>query len=293
MEKVVVRETSEDHCLQKDDISGREKLCFSFNQQFAKVESFLSSYAFVLLFLFVYAASVALMFLWGAQEQFVTTPDRKKRWPISIARGFGYTLNLNCALVIILASRLIFTKIRDTPLNLVIPFDKTFPSFHMVVGYTIFIAVLGHGAFHMSWIIGWNEWKGGLWGINMCVGTGFAIAVVLTMMVITSRSGMRSKRFSLFYKIHNLGAFLFFILLIFHGVYHGVPYTYKWIVGPLVVYMIDRLARRWKITNSHVLLTAKHSALKGANVVKVRVPKQFDYRAGQYAGMLIPLSHFY
>lgn len=79
----------------------------------------------------------------------------------------GYSLNLNAALVILLASRLTFTLIRETPLNLVIPFDKLFPAFHIYVGYTIAVASVGHAVFHIIWIVRWDGWAPGLWGINM------------------------------------------------------------------------------------------------------------------------------
>lgn len=55
----------------------------------ARCESFLSSHAFILLFLLAYANALCLMFVWGARDQFVHTTHDSMRWFIAIARGFG------------------------------------------------------------------------------------------------------------------------------------------------------------------------------------------------------------
>lgn len=133
---------------------------------FAQVESYLSSNSFILIFLFVYVNALFLMYVWGARDEYAHQKGHDRRWAITIARGFGYTLNLNCALVILLAARLSFTLLRETALNLILPFDKTFPAFHIVVGYCIAGAVIGHGVFHMIWIIVWNGWGPGIWGVT-------------------------------------------------------------------------------------------------------------------------------
>lgn len=266
------------------EVRNPEGVKFSLHLWSAKCESFLSTNGFTVLFFVSYINAVLLMFFWGSHEEYLRTKVPIMRWYISIARGFGYILNLNCGLVILLASRLAFTLIRDTPLNLVVPFDKSFPAFHIIVGYIILGAVIGHGSFHLIWIVGWNQWGGGLWGINMCVITGTALAFVLFLMVLSSFPSIRRKCFEKFYFLHNVGACLFFILLLFHGVYNGVPYTYKWIIPPLAIYGIDRLVRRAKIVHSNVELSEENSVLKGAKFLRLKLPKQFEYRAGQYAG---------
>lgn len=139
---------------------------FRRRQIVAQVESYLSSNAFILTFLFVYINALFLMYVWGARDEYVYQKGHARRWIITIARGFGYTLNLNSALVILLAARLSFTMLRKTALNRILPFDKTFPAFHIIVGYCILGAVAGHGVFHLIWIGAWNDWKPGIWQIN-------------------------------------------------------------------------------------------------------------------------------
>lgn len=287
---LVSQHTSKDIGGDNETPYGRAHKRFSFSRFLAETETFSCANGFPILFLTAYVNANLMMFFWGAREQFKHTKGQKMRWLISIARGFGYTLNLNCALVIVLASRLLFTVIRRTPLNLVFPFDKTFPAFHMIVGYVIAISVMGHGIFHMVWIAGWKKWSGGLWGISMCVCTGFLLSGILATMVFTSRLSFRKGRFKAFFAVHNAGAFFFFTILIFHGVYNGKPYTYKWLVLPLVIYICDRVSRRIKISSSNLDLNKEHMVLKGEDVLRIKTPKEFSYQAGQYAGRFFPHS---
>lgn len=256
----------------------------------AKLESYLSSHAIVILFLLFYAAVIVLMFMWGAREEYMHTQKPKMRWIIAVARGFGYVLNLNVALVILLACRLTLTAIRETPLNMFIPFDKSFPAFHIIVAYVIVVAASLHGIFHLTWISIWSGWRGGLWGINMCVGTGIALFVILFAMAASSTPFVRRERFGTFWLLHNICAFLFFALLLIHGVYIQVPYTYKWITAPLVIYIVDRSMRRFNVKSSALHLSGEDSVLKGADILRLQVPRLFHFRAGQYAGKSNKLS---
>lgn len=120
--------------------------------------------------------------------------------------------------------------------------------------------------------------------INMSVATGILTATVLATMVMSSLPRVRRSRFTLFFFVHNICAAFFFGLLLVHGVYNGVPYTYKWLVGPLVLYTLDRIVRRVRISTFDVHVTANNSILTEEGIVKVRVPKRFSFRAGQYAG---------
>lgn len=76
------------------------------------------------------------------------------RWYLSVALGFGYVLNLNCGSVILAASRVTFTMIRDSLLNLVIALDKSFPDLHIIVAYMSLGAAMRHGALYVLW----NRW---------------------------------------------------------------------------------------------------------------------------------------
>lgn len=267
-----------------NDVARTQNVAFTFNRFMAQLDSLLTTNAFILLSLFIYVCAVTLMFFWGARDQYYHTEDASMRWYITTARAFGYTLNLNCALVVLLASRLMFTLIRDTRLNLFIPFDKSFPAFHIIVAFVVVFAVIFHAIFHFIWIIGWDQWGPGTYGVSMTVGTGVTLSVVLAVMVFLSLPRVRRTQYTAFYLSHNIGALLFFGLLMVHGVYNGVPYTYKWITGPIFIYLIDRIARNLKVCTAQLKLKGNNYTLKGGDVLRLDIQKSFEYRSGHYAG---------
>lgn len=229
------------------------------------------------------------MFFWG----FVSEYKKEHltyafKWYISMARGAGYTLNLNTALVILLSARLLFTRLRDTPLSYILPLDKAFPAIHMLVGYVIAAGVAVHGTFHVIWIVKYDQWGTGLWQITMSAVTGFVLLFIFSLMLFFARPKVRKDNFRLFYFVHIVGATLFFALLVFHGMYDQDPETYKYIVPPLIIYLIDRVLRRVKVVSADLELSAEHSVFKSNQVLELRVPKPFKYKAGQYAEIKVP-----
>lgn len=236
---------------------------------------------------------MALMFTWGAYNEFrhiqkTVEPEHPTwtnfKWYIAIARGCGYTLNLNCAIIILLASRLFITFIRETPLHRILPLDKSFPEAHIIVGYCILVGVAIHVPFHFVWLFTYkqfDEFK--LWSFSMSVAMGVPLMLIFLLMFGFALPSVRQKYFRTFYVIHLAGAAAFFALLLLHGMYRKVPETYKWIGGPLAIYIIDRIIRRCKISACVLRVDRNNSTLKPGEILMLEVPKQFNYRAGQYA----------
>lgn len=255
----------------------------------ARIEATLSTHGFTALFLVIYGLSVALMFLWGFWTEFDSPKNIENepllfRWLIGCARGAGYTLNLNTALVLLLASRLFLTALRDTALGDVLPLDKSFPVLHIVVAYTILASLFIHVPFHFAWIGNFNRWTPGLWQFNMSVATGVALMLVFGILFVFARPWMRKKHFRVFYIVHLTGAFLFFSLLIFHGMYNGRPETYKYVIPPLIIYILDRIIRLTNMSTHNLELSAENSVFKDDNILQLSIPKPFNFRPGQYAG---------
>lgn len=261
----------------------------------ARVEAILSTHGFNILFLVTYGVSVSLMFLWGFHTEFEKHFHETLtfRWCIAMARGAGYTLNMNCALVILLASRLFLTALRDTPFGNVLPLDKAFPALHILVAYTAIAGVIVHVPFHFGWIALSNQWVGGLWSCNMTVATGCALLIVLTVLFVFALPYIRKKNFRLFHLVHIIGAFLFFVLLLFHGMYNEHPETYKYIVPPLVIYILDRVIRRLRMTNHNIKLSAENSLFMDNNILQLKIPKCFNFKPGQYAGKYESINILY
>lgn len=256
----------------------------------ARVEAYLTTNAFPLLFLIGYAALVAIFFFWGFYQQFQAFIDEPKlKYFVAIARGAGYVLDITCALVILLASKLLLTVLRETPLQLVLPLDRAFPHFHVLVGYTILAAVVVHAVFHLIWIIAWDAWHfdGGPM-FTMAIITGFILTAVLAVMLVFARRNFRREHFHRFYFIHVTGATIFFGLLFVHDIFFEGANTYKWILGPVLVYILDRAVRHFRVKSSEIELGNDSFILRGQGIINLRIPKQFGYHAGQYAEIMIP-----
>lgn len=262
-----------------------------FSRLAAKCEAHLSTNGISALFLVVYFTSVALTFVWGFHTEFVNPKNGPFRWYIGLARGAGYSLNLNTALVLTLASRLFLTALRDSALADVLPLDKAFPELHIIVAYTIIFSVIIHVPFHFVWIAAWDKWTPGLWNVNMTVITGCCLLLVFSVLVFFALPSVRKKYFRLFYSVHLIGAALFFILLIIHGMYNAKPETWKWVLAPLVLYTADRALRIFSISEHRLELSASNSTFKDDNVLQLAIPKPFNFRPGQYAGRFYLFSH--
>lgn len=257
----------------------------------AKCEAHLSTDGIRAFFLVVYFTSVALTFVWGFHAGFVKPDNGPFRWYVGLARGAGYSLKLNTALVLTLAARLFLTALRDTTLADALPLDKALPELHIVVAYVIVFFAAIHVLFHFVWIASWDKWAPGLWKMNMTVITGSLLLVVFVVLVLFALPSVRKKNFRLFYSIHIICAVLFFFLLVIHGMDSAKPETWKWVLGPLVLYTVDRLLRRLSVSEHRLELSAINSSFKDENILQLSIPKPFNFRPGQYAGMSYSISH--
>lgn len=271
----------------------------------AHVETYLTTRSFLILFLIAYIILIGLFFFWGFYKQFKLATDGTEgvevlpcardggscnvmRYFISIARGGGFVLNITTALVILLAAKLTFTLIRETPLQLVMPLDDSFPFFHVVVGYTIIAAVAIHGVFHLVWLAGWGGFTSGWFGFTMSTATGFILLTNFSIMLFFARRKERREHFRRFYTVHIIGAIIFFSILFVHGLFYTEPETYKWILGPLLIYLADRGLRYFRTKSSKVTITNDNFVLPGHGIIALKLPKTFPYRAGQYAELKVP-----
>ena len=266
----------------------------------AQLEAYLSTNAFQILFLAMYATAVSLMFIWGAHDEFhhVRLTYEKDnptwvgfKWYIAIARGAGYSMNLNCSIVLFLACRKLITWIRDTPLHKVMPLDKSFPDAHIIVGWAIMIAVIIHVIFHFIWLFRFNLFdKLELWSFSMTVLVGCLLLLVFVVMFVTALPWFRNKKsqWRIFYVIHLVSAFLFFVLLLLHGMKRKKPETWMWVLPALVVYALDRGFRHFSTKTSALFLDSANSKLKPGKILELRIPKPFGYKAGQFAEIAVP-----
>lgn len=255
-----------------------------------KAESRLATHGPGLTFGLLFLLANAALFWWGVVKEYnVQTGFR--RYSSVIARGAGYTMNLNIGIILLLGSRKFMTIMRQTPLNLIFPFDEAMPKYHGIIGYVTFVLAAVHGVFHVIPGVITAQglpalWSGGFAGWTFSVVTGFVAMLVYTIMIVALRA--RKSRFELFFNTHLIGAAIFIIIIILHGKLFGVLYTYKWITAPIAIYLIDRCYRNWHTHVLHATMPGTSETGFGGGVLKLAVPKCFEYRAGQYVDVMIP-----
>lgn len=255
-------------------------------------ESVLSSYGFVYTFVALYMITNILLFLNAAISE-SKLHDDFQRYTTSIARGAGATLNFNMAVVLLLASRSALGILRETPLNMVLPIDKAMPDFHRVVGLLIAFAGLLHSVTHWVTYAIKKPWAGGYNGATSLFASGMALLLLTLMIRIVARSSVYHSKYELFFRFHVGGSVFIYAILIIHGLHNGIPSSWKWVLGPIVIYVFDVSFRSFREKRSYLLLSKHSAALQGPDIVKIRLPRVFHFQAGQYAELKVPqLSKF-
>lgn len=259
------------------------------SHRLAEFDATFSVYSSTATFCLAYGLTNLILFTFGAAGEYARWPhDPLRAYGIGIARGFGYCINYNVALLLMLATRTLMTLLRSTALNAVIPFDKAMPLFHAFVGYATLVCAICHGASHS---VGFarNMWAlTGLLGWRYCVSTGVPLLCTFIIIVLFAHKPNRDRNYERFTGSHLVGATLFILLLFFHGVYLGKLYTYKWIVGPLMLYVLDRLYRKVVENSGTVTIRKNGKACLANGITKLELPRIFNFRAGQYAELKIP-----
>lgn len=171
---------------------------FSITKKLTELDALLSVYSASVTFLLSFILANIVLFSFGAVEEHGRWEGALRSWGIGIARGFGYCLNLNVVLILLLACRATLTALRKTILNVVIPFDKAMPLYHSFCGYSTLVCAILHAAGHSSGFPK-NMWAiTGFLGWRYCVITGFVLFSILSVLVLFASKPMRDKNFELF-----------------------------------------------------------------------------------------------
>lgn len=176
----------------------------SVTKKLTELDALLSVYSASATFLLSFVLANIVLFSFGFATEYGRWEDPLRSWGIGIARGFGYCLNLNVALILILACRATLTALRRTVLNVVIPFDKAMPLYHSFCGYSTLVCAIMHAAGHS---VGFarNMWSiTGYLGWRYCIITGSVLFSVLSLMVIFAYKPMRDKNFERFIARYGL-----------------------------------------------------------------------------------------
>jgi predicted ferric reductase len=117
--------------------------------------------------------------------------------------------------------------------------------------------------------------------------SGHLVTVIMLFMYTTAVSGVRRPMFEVFWFTHHL-FILFFGILCFHGA-GGIlepPNFWCWFIGPGVLYLIERIIRLVRGSQSTIILQAIQHPSK---VLELRMKKTtFNYKPGQYVFLGCP-----
>lgn len=229
----------------------------------AIIESWFSTNAFKLLFLLLYIAANVLILTWGVVDDYHYTKSKYANHSTqkvfnSTERSGGFTLNFNCAIIMLLACRLLVTGIRKTPLYKVLPLNKCFPRAHGLVGCFIGLGVAIHFPVPLVRIFMMNEWDTISWWSNsMSFWTRVSLLVLFVILGVLSMTWFRNNHFHIFYNVHTFGSLVFFVLLLLHGVHKKHPYTYTFILPGLVLYTLDTIWRYHQMSTIELELSGR------------------------------------
>lgn len=211
-----------------------------------------------------------------------------------LARMGGALLNLNSALIILVASKTLMTYLRRTRLNMIVPFDKAMPAFHIIIGNMLVVGTVLHVVFQTCNYAAFKLWynnpsdRVGLAHYRSLLITGVILLVIIVAMRITSLSVVRRKKFEVFWSVHTTGFVLYFVVLVLHGMHNKEPMTWRYVVAPCAIYFLDRCVRYHHEKGSRLLVPRSALQQKGEDMVCVRLPRTFSYLAGQYCELKLP-----
>lgn len=253
----------------------------------SSTESALSTHGFLFTFLALYATGNVLLFVHAALKEAGRHTDFQ-RYTTSIARACGATLNLNLAAVLVVASRSLLSFLRESPLNMILPVDKAMPGFHSLAGLLILLAGIIHAVTHLMTYILKYVWSPGYSGFTSLFVSGILLVITMLAIRISAMTRVRQKSYETFYRLHVGGAVVAYALVVIHGIHLGSPSTWKWVIGPIVIYVADYGIRLMREHRSYLLLSKHAAAFHGSDVVKLRLPRVFHFEAGQYAEIKVP-----
>ncbi|CAF2205958.1 unnamed protein product [Rotaria magnacalcarata] len=225
----------------------------------------------------------------------------KSNVPIVFARICGMLLNFNCTFIIVLMLKQTILIIRSNKfLRKCIPVDDHI-DFHKVVGRIIVVLSILHTIAHVVNVGAYNShsWVAYLFTTEPNIGwvggfaslSGLLLCIILSVIVVCSMRWIRrGGHFQVFYWSHLL-YLPFYILLIIHA-----TNFWKWIVGPLFIFLLEKVYSIVTRCSSRNGRTYIHSVtIEQSNVISLNIhrPKHFNFQSGDYVSINIPRVALY
>jgi respiratory burst oxidase len=253
-------------------------------------------------------AGMAVWGTWQFTAPHWHTSSDLLRITLPIARAAGRMITLNSAIILITASKYVWTMIRQyTFIPLGFPVDNIMPEYHRLVAWLIILSgcvvhtiphIWSYATEEIPILEGKPVWTfGNGFSTKQLMYTGSLLFLIFTMFFVTTLEKVRqtSWGFRIFWVSHAVGIVTIFPLLIIHGTLRGFPILLYFTIVPLGVYVGDVVIRRVIFTSRQATI-AEWSAHEdqGERVTKLVIEcSEFQYTPGQYAYIKIPLiSHY-
>ncbi|KAJ8926850.1 hypothetical protein NQ314_020701 [Rhamnusium bicolor] len=221
---------------------------------------------------------------------------------VTVTRGAASAMMFTYASLLVTMCRNTITYLRDTWANGYFPFDASV-EFHKYIAFWAFVFtimhIVGHAFnfYHIStqtaddltclfrnYFHATHELpKFHYWCWQTMTGfTGIILTLIFTVMYIFALPIIRRKIYNWFWYTHNLYP-LFFIFFILHGTGRLIqpPFTYYFLLGPLILFTLDTLI---SVSRKKIEIPVIHADILPSNVTKLEFqkPDNFQYKAGQW-----------
>lgn len=195
---------------------------------------------------------------------------------VQLARGCGACLNLDGPLLLVPMLRHLWTAVRRTRWERILPLDETV-GIHKLVGEVVFGLSVVHTVAHL---------------INVAVSdaplssraniTGAALLVLLLLIWLCARDRVRaSGHFELFHWVHAT-YWLWFVIAVMHG-----PVFWIWLLAPALAYIAERALRR-SLLRAPVKLLEARPLPSGVTMLRFERPPGFHYDPGDFVYLRVP-----
>jgi respiratory burst oxidase len=272
-------------------------------ERFLKMEAFMVNSGTLWTLLLFIACMDIIGFLAGVfdvlaanQQHIITIPFLEKTLPV--AKGAGRVISINAALLLLTGCKATITWLRSTFVSCLLPVDKLMPFLHIRLYLIIaFCAALHATTQYVNYITGSFPWVFGLWTFHFpdptvqLLITGTLLVILMTAIAITAGPWIRrsvNRGYNIFWTVHIFGFTCVYPLLILHGVLLGTPDTWKYILGPLVIYVIDLLYRSRAISFKGLSVVCWLNP-SSEGVTELVMKRPFAYKAGQYVQIRLPI----
>lgn len=221
---------------------------------------------------------------------------------VTVTRGAASAQMFTYSTLLLTMCRNSITFLRDTFLHRYVPFDSAIPMhLYIAIWAGIFSVIhsVGHALnfYHISTQTAddltclFREYyhatdelpKFHYWCFATMTGlTGVFLLMLLSVMYVFATPFARRHVFDAFWNTHNLYP-AFYILMVLHGLGRLVqpPIFYYFFLGPLVLYVLDRLVSLSRKKVEISVIRAEHLP-SDVTMLLMKRPTSFEYRSGQW-----------